>query len=342
MCSYGRLTGTTDSQRDSSHDLELSESLIDYNTVIGNDLFALEAFQQSSFPLDSVQDHQHEFVFAGISNFPEDEISSTDCERESFEFLLNFTTCSGLNDTFNFRTSDERRQNSILGISFLPVHDLEPASSHESHSVRKQSSDKSTRTIGISLMIEWISHPLFPQAKQIWEAMRASKLAAQKFVQAADVPSGPEELYMEIFSPPNLQSFLDLFWTRWYSNCPFLHKPSFDISKAPMEMVLALCLTGAFMSSDQSDLANARHCLDTAESIIFRHPWISKQTRDSTETDHALPSRSKLKLLQSALLICVLQNWEGTNLSRQRIMQRRYASVVFVSARHHLIGNELC
>jgi hypothetical protein len=233
---------------------------------------------------------------------------------DSFEFLLHFTTCSGLNNTFNYLTSSDREDSGgspiKSGTFFINI---------------KHSADLTSGTM------KWIFHPLFSRAKEIWEALCYNAKEEQNIPGIWSIQDFFDEKCVQFFTPMNIERFLDYYWTKWHANCPVIHKASLDIAKIPMELFLVLALTGALMSPEPQDLVDARLWLDAAEHLVFRIPWLSGE-REMTEDEMESYHLEQLRALQSAMLICVLQVWEGTETAKKRIRQRRYNSVVHVSS----------
>lgn len=233
---------------------------------------------------------------------------------DSFEFLLHFTTRPGLNNTFNYLTSSDREHSRGSPIKSDPFFIN-----------TKPSADLTSGTI------KWIFHPLFSRAKEIWEALCYSAREEQNIRGIWSIQDLFDMKCVQLFNPMNIERFLDYYWTRWHANCPVIHKVSLDIAKIPMELFLVLALTGALMSPEPQDLVEARLWLDAAEHLVFRIPWLSGE-REMTEDEMESSHLEQLRVLQSVILICFLQVWEGTETAHKRIRQRRYNSVVHVSS----------
>lgn len=253
-------------------------------------------------------------------------ISTTNPRKDaSLDWLLNFTTCSGLERAFNFITSMEKEetQSSYLSNS---LSNYKSACQPES-----QRSAPSAKSIEFSRMMEWISHPLFPQAKMIWDAVQQYDECRSGDREAPRNQLSTKDAGVEFFNPVNLDRFLLYYWSRWAFNCPIIHKPSLELGNIRVELLLAMVLTGALTSPDLQDRQGARSWLDVVEEIIFRHPFLSGHMEPSVDNDSVTLSREKLTMLQSALFISVMQNWEGTESAQNRTRQHRFSSVVFVS-----------
>ncbi|KAH8816618.1 hypothetical protein F5884DRAFT_776811 [Xylogone sp. PMI_703] len=243
---------------------------------------------------------------------------------EVFDFLWNFTASPGLNNTFNYLTwKDRKGYNGSLNISLPTSSDPCLIFSEPTNNSVQPENKYADFT---SVTIKWIFHPLLSRAKEIWEAL--SSISARYDKQL--LTNSKEEIFdkacVQFLNPVNIERFLDLYWTRWHSNWPVIHKPTFDINNSPVLLLLVMALTGALMSSDPEDLENARKWLTPTERLVFRDPWLSGE--DMSDTEKQYPDLQRLRLLQTAMLICILQIWEGTDTARRRIRQRRYNSVI--------------
>ncbi|RFU82006.1 zinc finger, c2h2 type domain containing [Trichoderma arundinaceum] len=245
-------------------------------------------------------------------------------ESEHFEFLLNFTTYDGLNNAFNFQTSSEKGSDTWHFDNLLTIDDLLDID-YSFSSKRTKDSEKSSRA---SRTMEWLFDPLLPQTKAICEKLL--RLPGIDGTIADDHMQSLDEQCLEFFNPLNLRRLLDTYWKRWHRNCPIIHPPSFNPSQAPTELVIAMALIGACVSTDPQDAKNARKWLDPAERLIFALPWLSREN-DNNQIDLSLTRDVKLRFLQTAILICVLQTWEGSDKAKARVRKLRYPYVAQAS-----------
>lgn len=137
-----------------------------------------------------------------------------------------------------------------------------------------------------------------------------------------------EQECMHFFSPPNIKKYLLFFWSFWYPNCPIIHKPTFDIHNAPHTLLVPMLLIGASLSPDESVKRNAKIWFSSAEEMTFAEEHF--QHSITTKDENHPPKRKVLQALQAAYLVCLLQNWEGDNNSKQRIRCYRYSMVIAV------------
>ncbi|KAL7906992.1 hypothetical protein GGI35DRAFT_482358 [Trichoderma velutinum] len=241
-------------------------------------------------------------------------------EAERFEFLLNFTSCDGLDISFNFQTSLEKGIGNGAFDNFLTIDDL-LVIDYEAGGRWIKDSEGRGRT---NKTMEWLFDPLLSQTKAICEKLLnlpgIDKLVTGNHGQSLD------EQCLEFFNPLNLRRLLNTFWKRWHRNCPVIHPPSFDPSQAPAELVLVIALIGACVSKCPIDAQNARKWLEPVERLVFALPWLSREAQGS-QADPALTRYTKLRILQTAILVCALQTWEGSDKAKERIRKLRYPYV---------------
>lgn len=241
-------------------------------------------------------------------------------ETESFEFLLNMAPCNGLDRTFNFQTSSEKGHGNWQSDNFMISEDL-----LDINSCQWQDSKDPTHVIRVA---EWLFDPLLPQTKKICEKLLLS--SGQAGAGTNSRTQSLTEECIEFFNPRNIHRLLGLYWKRWHWNCPIIHPSSFEPTQAPAELIMVMTLIGACVSEDAQDVQMARKWLDSAERLIFSLPWLSQENSGS-HMDISLTQDTKLGLLQTAILISVLQTWEGSDLARSRIRKCRYPYVAQAS-----------
>ncbi len=75
------------------------------------------------------------------------------------------------------------------------------------------------------------------------------------------------------------------------------------------------------------------------EEAVFADEDFCKDIDPPPVTDVSAPvntpaNQRRLQALQAAYLVCLYQNWEGTDPSKRRIRRHRFSTVVSVSAGH--------
>jgi hypothetical protein len=87
------------------------------------------------------------------------------------------------------------------------------------------------------------------------------------------------------------------------------------------------------VSPNPIDAATAKRWFDCVEEIVFndRDFYDSSPTSSPGDPVKEERSRGNLQALQAAYIVCLFQNWEGTDASKRRIRRYRYSNVVAVS-----------
>lgn len=324
-CSYGRLSDFNNSLND-NHTLS---DVRPYNTQ------SVSPLAHAAFSLDFLGHDNGQFAFVGSSQQRDHThmgISMSLTITTTFEFLDHLTRGSGLDDTFNCVTTKEFARNTWQDNSLDSLMPWEVPSSFDS-SIAPVDGPMDPNMIEISQMMSWLSHPYMAHSKAIWDAIQQVERADADSSGTSAAKSTQGKGYIEFFNPFNLELFLYSYWNRWSFNCPIIHKSSFDLATAPSSLIFVLVLTGALMSTNPEHSSNAKLWLDAAEETVFRDPFLAGDSRGISEEDSEDSLQEKLRTLQGALLICVLQNWEGSNAARKRIRRQQYSAVVFVGFR---------
>lgn len=253
-----------------------------------------------------------------------------------FDFLLNFTKASGLNEAFNYCQehipSSPNGENLNDAIPQRNSFDDSPPPNpfnfyfEEVEPYIWTSSD-------LSLSTESCLNPA--DSSEYVTAERASYLL-QNLQPILERPpfnhSGPSyEEVLSFFSPTNLRRYAVLFWERWYLHCPIVHKPTFDPRNCSILLLATMLLVGACLSPLESDVRGARRMLDVLEDLIFSHPLYSEKASLGSKSDCTQESSDKIQILQATYLMCSLQKWEGNPTAKLRIQRHRFTAFVAVS-----------
>lgn len=87
------------------------------------------------------------------------------------------------------------------------------------------------------------------------------------------------------------------------------------------------------MSPDVVDNEDARIWFNCVEEMVFTDDDFCRDIElEIASQPTVLASRRKLQALQAACVVCVIQNWEGTDASKRRIRRHRFSTVVSVGA----------
>jgi hypothetical protein len=128
------------------------------------------------------------------------------------------------------------------------------------------------------------------------------------------------ELANSVFTTPNLEYFVQVYFQRAQPYYPILHPPTFDIENVASTLLLATFLMGAIFSPPIDDAISARKFIATAEEFIFTDASmreISEATSEQEEETHAI------QVMQAALLIVAIHNNLNDPVARRRIHNQR-------------------
>lgn len=131
----------------------------------------------------------------------------------------------------------------------------------------------------------------------------------------------------DLFSPDRLRLFLELYWAIWHPNVNMVHRPTFDPTTAKACLIAAMAILGASVSPEDSDREAAQTWYSCIEELVFRDDDFC-----SEDDLQSFPSRAKIESLQAAYICCLVQNWEGSDVSKRRIRRFRYPNMVSVSS----------
>lgn len=131
---------------------------------------------------------------------------------------------------------------------------------------------------------------------------------------------------ISFFSPKRVQLYLGLFWSLWHPNVNYMHRATFDPSSAKATLVAAMAVMGAAVSPEDEDNRQANLWFNAVEEIVF----IDDDFYSGLNGPFALPTLSEIQSLQAAYIVCLYQNWQGTDSSKARIRRFRYSTVVSV------------
>ncbi|KAJ4345200.1 uncharacterized protein N0V89_011329 [Didymosphaeria variabile] len=127
------------------------------------------------------------------------------------------------------------------------------------------------------------------------------------------------------FTVSNVTSFIQTYFHHFHPHFTIIHRPSFDLKTVSPRLLVAVCLAGSLYMSTLHDIGRGKSFLDLAEEFIFRDTLLRRAARgrpfnegtNNVANDSAVACASSLQTMQAALIIVLLQNWEG-NLAAQR------------------------
>ncbi|CAG7962578.1 unnamed protein product [Penicillium salamii] len=252
--------------------------------------------------------------------------ASNEDSRQSLRFLDKFTSNTGLVSSFDCGTQEQREKLSAeldRQISLQLQHRIIDTSSTDEFPLDWFNDPLSLKTHEILLLIEEVVTIKPRNSSVTLEWSPALRSACLQF-----------------FSPSNLRRFLGFYWAIWHPNVNFVHRPTFDPLAAKPTVLAAMALIGACVSSDMPENEDAKTWFNCVEEMVF--------IDDDFNSDMTYPpcgsmatQRRKIQALQAAYIVCLYQNWEGTDASKSRIRRYRFGTLVstardigITSARH--------
>lgn len=243
--------------------------------------------------------------------------SSLITRPQTLDFLARFTSKTGLISSFDCGTLKQRQdvlsvitdgdKEPVLGVTDL----LEPSTSAASP----------TPAIADSLL--WRTHEILLLAKEVTTIKPRNSIVDLAWSAVV------EKMCSQFFSPCNLRKYLEFFWSIWHPNVNFIHRPTFSPAECKVTLLASMVLLGACVSPEQADQQNASMWFNVVEEMVFSDPDLSRDLSfiDHTPFDH-IRDHKNIQALQAAYNVCLCQNWEGTDASRQRIRRYRFSTMV--------------
>jgi hypothetical protein len=194
--------------------------------------------------------------------------------------------------------------------------------------------DNSSAT-GQSVSIDW--EPPTAQSSTIIEALLDKTTSLQL---GAEKQSEISHHLNFLFTPSRITKFIDLYFEFWHPHCPFLHQASFNAEIAPPSLLVAVILMGAMYSQTDKEVAIAKRLLDLSEIYIYSMDDLSDdfEIRQSLGLLRCSGSESisygplALQHLQAAYLTVTTQFWAGSLVSRKRVVETRFGTVIKVES----------
>ncbi|KAF1845290.1 uncharacterized protein K460DRAFT_311499, partial [Cucurbitaria berberidis CBS 394.84] len=179
--------------------------------------------------------------------------------------------------------------------------------------------------------ISFLSSPLIEKRKET-----ILSLLANQYNSAHDTfrfPRGhfPVELARAVFTGNNIAKCVTAFFTICHLYAPFVHRPSFDIEKVSLPLLIAITLLGSVCAAPQDDVLSARYFFELGEEYVFRllHQvgTVSDQSNDES-----------IEIVQAAVLMHALQMDPNDDGVRLRIRAQRFPAIVAALRRLDLFG----
>ncbi|KAJ6166578.1 hypothetical protein N7470_002025 [Penicillium chermesinum] len=222
-------------------------------------------------------------------------------QGDLLRFLDRFTSNTGFIASFDY--SQPRR--------------LSPPSPelYLSHPLVENISDPSTSDC---IPLNWLSDPLSLKTHEILLLVEeVVKIKPRNSSVTLSWSSSLKNCCLQFFSPSNLRRLLGLYWAIWYPNINLIHRPTFDPVSAKPALLATMAVTGACVSPDLLDNEDARIWLNCVEEIVFIDDDFNEDSTSSS--DRIATQRPKIQILQAAYMVCMFQNWEGTDSSKARV-----------------------
>lgn len=173
------------------------------------------------------------------------------------------------------------------------------------------------------------SHQIFTAIKTM--SLKGGGVWAINEIGANDWSPFLERECVDFFRPENLHRFLEYFWKLWYPNCPTIHKPTFDATNAPHQLLATMVLIGSALSPHANDNSRGKLWFDVVEKIVFSDETAYDAEEGSCTPCHPDRLEARLRALQASYAVCLYQNWEGRGTARGRVRRQRFSMVISVA-----------
>ncbi|KAK4154678.1 hypothetical protein C8A00DRAFT_32498 [Chaetomidium leptoderma] len=263
----------------------------------------------------------------------------------SFRFLSDFTSRTGLVSSFECATLAQR-QHIVAAFhqSYLEQPPPEFLGAIPSLAVLANPQEDSGLPQGFALAdhrlsswSSWLHNPIVVQLQQVVLLVKnVVTVKPNNSTITLTWSTALEQRCLQFFSPPRFAKFIELYWSVWHPNVNILHRPTFDTTNAKLILLASMALIGACVSPDSVDNEDARMWFNCVEEMVFTDDDFCRDIDPPVINDIASPlctiaNRRKLQALQAAYLVCLFQNWEGTDASKRRIRRHRFSTVVSIA-----------
>ncbi|OAP55566.1 hypothetical protein AYL99_10539 [Fonsecaea erecta] len=289
--------------------------------------------------LDDRSDVWQDFLnFTSGTQTPRAGLEGTDDDIGSLSFLDTFTSTTGFVSSFDCGTVEQRRRiNAYYSDATTPAGPekslAQSVLADSSGMCRDDASwDEANgeQPPGTSLS-RWLSDPLAFKCHEIVTSIKNIVLhkSRKSYITLSWSPT-IHETCAQFFSPTNVRRFVQLYWAIWHPNVNIVHKPTFDLTNAKAELLAAMSLIGACVSSDPTDTESAKKWFNCVEEMVFDDEDFCDDapTGLSYAASDLRWRRRKVRALQASYMVCLFQNWEGTTSSKRRIRRQRFSMVI--------------
>ncbi|KAK4117941.1 hypothetical protein N657DRAFT_685618 [Parathielavia appendiculata] len=281
----------------------------------------------------------------GIDPFPQERSETSSYRGYSFRFLSERTSRTGLVSSFECATLAQRQQvvaafhqsqyieqqppDFLLAVPSLPISadEVDPQNPSLPLGLVFPETD-------LSSWSSWTHDPVVIKLQQV--VLLVKKVVTTKphdRTITINWSAALEHRCRQFFSPPRFAKFIELYWSVWHPNVNILHRPTFDTASSKPILLAAMALIGSCVSPDPVDIEDARMWFNCVEEMVFTDDDFCRDIEPPAVCDITLPintvvNRPTLEALQAALIVCLYQNWEGTDASKRRIRRHRFSTVV--------------
>lgn len=137
-------------------------------------------------------------------------------------------------------------------------------------------------------------------------------------------PLTDENQARRVFTAANLTRFTSAYFNRVHTFSPVVYRPTFEIEKASVPLILAMFIVGAMHSAPQDQVLLARQYATMIEEYIFSHEVFSSPL---PEVSAGLEDE-RLEILQAAMLVYLLQLHNNNEPTRERIRNQRHPCLI--------------
>ncbi|QKX62667.1 uncharacterized protein TRUGW13939_09828 [Talaromyces rugulosus] len=91
-----------------------------------------------------------------------------------------------------------------------------------------------------------------------------------------------------------------------------------------------MVIIGSCLSPEKSDNKIAAAWFNAVEEMVFDDEWLEENYTASSWIQNPGADMKRLRSLQAAYFVCLFQNWEGSESSKQRIRRHRYNTLIAI------------
>ncbi|KAF1829634.1 hypothetical protein BDW02DRAFT_138470 [Decorospora gaudefroyi] len=131
----------------------------------------------------------------------------------------------------------------------------------------------------------------------------------------------PVELASAAFTGNNIVKCVTAFFTVSHLYAPFIHRPSLDLEKVALPLLIAITLLGSVFAAPQDDALSVRCFFELGEELIFRSLHQVRTVSDQLNDE-------SIQIVQAAVLMHALQMDSNNDSVRLRIRALRFPAIV--------------